>query len=148
MRVGSEYSFIEFTFSEAEPENPSGLLAFAYSVDVSCDGFRGRIERVWLSQDDITQFLTGLQQFEEKRKGLVSLTNMSSLSEANPLTFEIFSVDEVGHLTARANLQKIHYVGDDPSLLKLSVSFDIDAGQLPTIVGDFRKLFNDGPERI
>ncbi|MCA1617535.1 MAG: hypothetical protein LC729_03815 [Acidobacteria bacterium] len=142
MKIGNEQSFIAFEFKEDLPEHlPSGT-DIACSVEVSIGGFNGRIESVWFSREDINLFLSGFRSLEENRKGSVNLVNLSSPSEYNPLRFEIFSIDDIGHFAVRADLLKVNYVGDSIHPLKVSVSFPIDAGDLPSMLIEFRKLFN------
>ena len=148
MRVGDEHSFVEFSFKEAMPEHLPGGTDVACSVEASCGGFRGRVETVWFSRDDINSFLSELRSLEERRRGSASLTNMSSESEHNPLRFEIFSVDGVGHMAVGAELLEASYVGGALRPLKVSVSFPVDAGTLASMVVGFRKLFDHRGQRI
>jgi hypothetical protein len=143
MRIGDEHSFVEFEFTEMLPRHlPSGADV-ACGVEVSCDGFRGKIKSVWFSREDISRFLSQLQNLEEKRKGSASLTNLSSQSEYSPLRFEVFSVDELGHLAVSANLLRDNHMGDTLRPLEVSVSFPIDAGSLASMLIGFRKLFDE-----
>ena len=142
MRVSDADSFVEFEFKEAMPEHLSGGADVACSVAASRDGFCGRVESVWFSREDTNHFLSELRSLEEKRTGSANLTNLSSQSDYNPLRFEIFSVDEAGHLAVRADLLKGSHVGGSLSPLKVSVSFPIDAGSLPSLLVEFRKLFS------
>ena len=141
MRVGDEHSFVEFSFKEAMPEHLPGGTDIACSAEASCGGFRGRVETVWFSRDDINLFLSELRGLEERRQGSANLTNMSSQSEFNPLSFEILSVDGVGHMALSAELLEASYVGSRLCPLRISVGFPIDAGSLPSMLVDFRKLF-------
>lgn len=125
MRVGDEQSYVEFSFKEAMPEHLQGGTDIACSVEASCGGFRGRVETVWFSRDDINRFLSELSSLEERRRGSVSLANMSSGSEFNPLRFEIFSVDEVGHLAVGVYLLEASYVGGGLRPLKVSVGLTV-----------------------
>ena len=148
MRVGDEHSFVEFSFKEAMPELLPGATDIACSVEASCGGFRGRVETVWFSRDDINSFLSELRSLEERRRGSASLTNMSSASEYNPLRFEIFSVNEVGHMAVGAELLEASYMGGVLRPLKVSVRFPVDAGTLASMAVDFRKLFDHRGQRI
>jgi len=148
MRIGSDQSFVAFEFKEAMPEHLPGGTDIACSVSVSCDAFNGRVESVWFSREDINRFLLELRSLEEYRKGSANLVNLSSLSEYNPLRFEVFSIDEVGHMAVRADLLKVSYVGGGIHPLKVSVTFDMDAGDLPSMLVEFRKLFDFKRRRI
>jgi hypothetical protein len=149
MRIGDTESFIEFKLIEVQPENPSGSEAVSCSVEASCEGFNGKVEGVWFSSDEIDSFLSELQRLEEKRKGSVSLTNMSSLSEYSPLYFEIFSIDEIGHFAVKADLQRVYYdEAADLRSIKLSVGFLIDPGNLSAMLIEFHKLFDYRRGRI
>ncbi len=148
MRVGDKHSFVEFSFKEAMPEDLPGGTDIACSVEASCGHFRGRVETIWFSRDDINRFLSELRSLAERRNGSASLMNMSSQSEFNPLRFEMFSINEVGHMAVSADLLESGCVGGVLRPLKLSVVFAVDAGSLPLIVVGFRKLFDDRRERI
>src|SRR5215210_3264580 len=113
MRVGDEQSFVSFEFKESVPEHLPGGTDVSYSVEASCHGFGGRIESVWFTREDINRFLSELLRLEETRKGSANLVNLSSPSEDNPLRFEIYPIDSVGHFAVRADLSKYNYVGDD-----------------------------------
>lgn len=141
MRIGNEQAFVSFEFEEAMPEHLPGGTDIACSVEASCGGFNGRIESVWFSREDINRFLSELRSLEESRKGSASLVNQSSPSKYDPLRFEIFSVDEVGHFAVRADLSKVNYVGGGLQPLKVSVTFPFDAGDLPSMLIEFRRLF-------
>ena len=95
---------------------------------------------VWSAREDIVDFLYQLQKFEETRKGSVNLLNMSSQSQYNPLRFEIFSLDETGHLAVNAELTKVTYVGG-PTPLSVMIAFPLDGGELRSVELEFRKLF-------
>jgi hypothetical protein len=144
MRIGTAESFVAFDFKEAMPADSPRSTDVACSIDVSCHGFNGLLNRVWFASDDIAQFLSELQALGETRQGSVALLNLSSTSDHSPLRFEIFSTDQTGHLAVRASLLKVTYVGDNLCPLNLSVAFAIDAGDFPSIVGGFRRLFSPG----
>ncbi len=140
MRVGDEFSFVEFEFEEKIPQHLQGAGDVSCSVRVACDGFRGEIKSVWFAREDIIGFLSQLQNFEETRKGSVRLLNMSSQSQYNPLHFELFFLDETGQLAVNAQLSKVTYVGE-PAPLSVTIAFPLDGGQLKTVEMEFRKLF-------
>jgi hypothetical protein len=148
MRVGNEQSFVSFEFKEAVPEHLPGGTDISCSVEVSCDGFKGKIESAWFSREDVDRFLSELRNLEETRKGSASLSNQSSRSEYNPLRFELFSIDETGHLAASAELLKGNPAGGSLRPLRVSVSFPIDAGCLVSMLVEFRKLFDYRRGRI
>lgn len=140
MRIGNEQSFVSFEFEEATPEHLPGGADIACAVEASCGGFSGRIEGVWFSREDVARFLSELRRLEEKREGSASLVNLSSPSQYNPLRFEIFSVEAVGRFAVRADLTKVTYVGGDIHSLRVSVSFPFDAGDLPSMLVEFRRM--------
>src|SRR6185295_11999854 len=126
MRVGNEQSFVEFEFKQKEGEDSPRAGDVACSVSASCDGFGGQVSSVWFSPEDIEAFLKQLDELEKTRKGSASLSNLSSLSEYSPLTFEIFSIDNLGHLALRVELVKISYLVDALTPLRTSMSFRLD----------------------
>ena len=142
MRIGDEQSFIEFVLEEVQSENPSGLEAVSCSVEAACGGFNGKVQSVWFSSDEIDSFLSEFQRLEENRNGSANLTNMSSVSASSPLRFEIFSIDEVGRFAVSADLLRVNDIADGLHPLKLSACFLIDSGNLPSMLVEFRKLFN------
>lgn len=141
MRIGDDECFVEFEFEEAIPEHLQGGTDTACSVELSCGEFRGKTSSVWFARNDINQFLNELNAFEASRCGSVSLINMSSLSDASPLTFEIAAIDDLGHLLVKATLIKSRYLHDRFSPLQVSVSFGLDGGMLASVLRDFRELF-------
>ena len=147
MRIGDANSFVEFVFKEAVPEGAQGASDTCCSVEVSCNGFAGKVKSVWFARPDIDRFLFDLQNFEVVRKGSVSLDNMSSLSDDSPLSFEIFSVGSLGHLAVRTALRRITYV-EELSPLTVSISFPLDPGMLRQALEEFRSLFACPPGRI
>ncbi len=148
MRIGNDDSFVEFDLDEVMPGSPAGETDIACSVEASCDSFSGRIKAVWFARDDMDRFLSELRRLEEKRQGSANLLNMSSQSEYNPFRFEIFSVDEIGHFAVSADLLKARYVGRALRSLKVCISFPLDAGDLPSILIEFRKLFGQRREGV
>ncbi len=141
MRVGDDHSFVQFDLKEKMPEHLPGGGDVACSIEASFDGFHGKVESVWFSREDISEFLSQLRKFEEARRGSVSLLNMSSKSDYTPLRFEILSVDEAGHLAVRAELVKVSYRDAALAPLKVSVSFPLDGETLSSTLIEFRKLF-------
>jgi hypothetical protein len=147
MRIGDLYSYVEIEFKEEEPENPSGLSATAYTVQAACNGFSGRIERVWFFRENLDGFLSELQQLEATRRGAARLTNLSSLSEYSPFDFEIYSTDEAGHLAVRVRLLKVNYIEDELHPAQLSFAITLDAGNLLAVIAEFKELFANGAGR-
>ena len=141
MRIGSAECFITLDFAQSVPEGLPRSTDMACSVEASCRGFNGRVEHVWFARDDVHRFLTELRALEANRKGSVAFLNLSSPSDYSPFHFEIFSTNDLGHLAVRADLLQVHYVGDHMIPLRVSVAFDIDAGDLPSLVVEFQRLF-------
>ena len=141
MRVGNEFSFVRFEFKEKTPGNLPRAGDLACSVEVSCDGFQGTVDTVWFSREDIDSFLSQLKTFEETRRGLVSLSNMSTGSDHDPLRFEMRSSDELGHLAVSAEVTKISHTNAGLTPLTVSVSFPLEPEQLRVVETEFRKLF-------
>ena len=142
MRVGDAESFIDFEFKQKLAEQLSDSFDVNCSVQASSNGFSGSVKSIWFSPEDISEFLANLTKFERTRRGSVSLSNMSSPSEFNPLVFEISSVDSAGHLVVKLELLRISYVRDQLSPERMSVSFPLDGEQLGAVLIEFRKLFN------
>lgn len=141
MKVGDEQAFVAFDLKEAAPGHLPHAGDICCSVEALCGGFRGRVESAWFSREDVARFLTQLQRLEQTRQGSASLSNLSSASDHSPLGFEIFSTDGAGHLAVRADLLKVSYVGDTLSPLRVSVSFPLGGGDLPSALAGFRRLF-------
>lgn len=142
MRIGEAQAFVEFSFKETVPEDLPRATDTSCSVEVSCSGFSGKVESVWFARDDINRFLSELEAFEARRQGSVSLLNMSSGSDYSPLRFEIFSLNQLGHLAVRTDLLKTTYVDSKLTPLTVSVTFALDPGMLRAVMEDFRELFN------
>jgi hypothetical protein len=140
MRVGNEYNFVDFEIVEVWTEYVPSTRC---SVKASGEGFSGELKSVWFSQENLDSFLADLQALEEKRRGTATLLNMSSLSQYSPLRFQISSTSDTGDFVVRADLLKITWIDTDTSQpLKLSIWFTIAQEMFPSIVIEFRKLFN------
>ena len=140
MKIENEDSFVEFEFKESQ--NIQGRHDTNCRIEVFSNRFAGEIESVWFEHENATSFIEALEALDKFRKGAAELFNMSSGSEASPLEFKIFATDSLGHLAVRATLRKLIYFQNFQDILTVSVVFEIDAGSLPSIVYDFKKLFN------
>ena len=143
MRVGDEESFIEFEFSAREAEDSPRAGDVAFSVSASSNGFCGKVSSVWFSPEELEGFLNQLARLEKTRSGSASLSNLSSLSEYNPLVFEIFSVDKTGHLAVKVELVKISYRSDELIPSKVSMRFMLDGERFNSMLAGFRRLFSE-----
>jgi hypothetical protein len=141
LTICDESAFVKFELEEVMPAHTQGWMDVSCSVEVFSEGFSGRIDGVWFARTEIERFLTHLQKFEKTRRGRVELINMSSPSSHNPLKFEMRAIDDTGHIEVTAELLKEKYTSIIARPNSASVSFEIDAGMLPTILLDFRKLF-------
>jgi len=141
MKLGNDQSFVEFAFVQRAPENSPGAGDVSCSVIAAKNAFRGGIPSVWFSREDLDDFLRQLEQLERTRNGLVKLSNLSSLSDYNPLTLEIFSIDHRGNLGVKVELLRLSYDWDEQEPLKMSISFPIDGERFGEVVAGFRKFF-------
>jgi hypothetical protein len=140
MRIGNAQSFVEFSLQETY--DLQGRADTSCSVEVSGNGFAGKVDSVWFAREDLDRFLSDLEAYEIQRQGSVSLLNMSSLSDYSPLRFEIFSLDQLGHLAVRTDLLKTTYIDSRLTPITISLTFGLDAGMLRSVLEDFRALFN------
>jgi hypothetical protein len=141
MKVGNDISFVEFTYIAKEADDSPRPGDISCSVIASSNTFRGEISSVWFSREDLDHFLKKLEQLERTRQGLVKLTNLSSLSKYNPLTFEIFSIDSRGQLGVNVELVKLSYDWEDQAPFRVVVSFPLDGERFGVVVAGFRNLF-------
>ncbi len=135
MKIKNENNFVEFKSEDAYE------LGFACSIETFCDGFGGKVSTVWFSEDEIKEFINGLEVFEKIRQGSVELLNMSIDSQSNPLKFVVFSTDSLGHLAVRVELKKDIFLSNSIEVMETSVCFEFDPTLLPTIISDFKALF-------
>ncbi|HEY6246744.1 MAG TPA: hypothetical protein VIX17_22510 [Pyrinomonadaceae bacterium] len=142
MPLGNDLSFVEITYREKEPEGSPGHGNVSYSVVASSNTFRGEIPSVWFSCENLDDFLRQLDQLNRTRNGSITLSNLSSLSEYNPLVLDIFSIDNSGHLGVKVRLFRLSYDWEEEEALKLSISFPLDNDRFAEVVAGFRKLFN------
>src|ERR1044072_9524543 len=92
MPLGTDLSFLEITYREKETVGARGHGNVSYSLVASSNTFRGEIPSVWFSCENLDDFLRQLDQLNRKRNGSITLSNLSSLSEYNPLVLEIFQL--------------------------------------------------------
>jgi hypothetical protein len=136
MKIEHENSYVEFEFKDLHETD------VACGVEVFCEGFAGRIETVWFSEDDIKSFFRQIEELDKIRKGSAELFNMSSQSNSSPFAFKIFSTNNTGHLAINISVQKLSFhLGNSVKSLKTSILFEIDPSLLPSIIKDFKKLF-------
>jgi hypothetical protein len=91
----------------------------------------------------VEEFIRQLETLERTRQGQAVLLQMSDGSEYGPSPFKIFSVDTMGSMAISAEVMLSFYIGNRSLLAanKLSVTFEVDQGLLPTIIEDFKTLF-------
>jgi hypothetical protein len=148
MKVGSDISFVEFTYIAKEAVDSPRAGDISCSVIVSSDTFRGEIPSVWFSREDLDHFLKALEQLERTRQGLVKLTNLSSLSKYNPLIFEIFSIDSRGNVGVNLELVKLSCDWEDQAPFRVVVSFPLDGERFGAVVEEFRNFFGSTGKRV
>jgi hypothetical protein len=147
MIVGDERAYVRFDFQEILPAHLANA-SISCSVEALCGDFKGRVKSVWFAREDTERFLSDFRDLEEKRRGTATLRNMSSPSMFNPLSFDVYSTDDVGHFAVSVELTETSYAGDVLRPLKLSLSFPIDAGNLISLLVEFRKIFGFREGRI
>ena len=139
-------SYIDLVYRETlseEEQQISGRADVVIAVEVFSHGFSGRNESVWLGSEDIQRFLKDLHQFERQRTGTVAFASLGAPSEYCEFRFQLNIVSKTGHIAVKAELLKVKYLQDgDLCPLKVSIGFDIDAGNLLTIVAEFNELLN------
>ncbi len=140
MRIKAVNSFLDFQFVAVELEHYPSL---ALSIEVACEGFTGFLQEVWFRLSDLELFVRQLETLERSRQGEVRLIQMSDESEYCPFRLRIFSTDRVGYMAISAEMTRTSYIGNHSLLFanKLSVTFEIDAGMLSTILQDFKEVF-------
>ena len=84
-----------------------------------------------------------MRVLENQRKGVAKLVSLGFPSEHTEFIMQIYSTDSTGHVAITFNLQQVKYSERyELSPLKISGSFDLDAGDLYNIVVELETLFN------
>ena len=136
MKIENENSFVKFEFKESYKND------IAFSLEVFCKGFAGKVDSVWFTEEDVKSFIQQIEQLDVNRKGSAELLEMSAPSNSRELKFKIFSIDNLGHLAISVTLQKFVYmVNGSIETLKTSVTLDIDSSTFSQNIRDFKKLF-------
>jgi hypothetical protein len=108
-----------------------------FLVEVAAPGFRGTSHAVWFTLEALHQFLTKLEQLDQDRAGLASLTSMSP----DEASVAFFSLDSAGHIAIKVDLKEYHYLSAGaPYFQAVSVTFEIDPSALPGIVKELAAL--------
>lgn len=91
-------------------------------------------EHVWLSDWQIKQFITELQELDITRKGV------AVLECPNEFLCSISNLDKLGHLYLTVKMVS----GKGPEeYYKLETGFEIDAGNIHGIINGFRELIEE-----
>ncbi len=148
MKINSDnrLSYIELVFqgfSSEEDLRIAGRQDVSLSVEVPHDGFCGQNNSVWFGQDEVQSFLKAMRVLEKERKGAAQLVSLGYPSEHVEFNFQIYSINSVGHVALKLDLQKIKYDSRHQlNPLKISVGFELDSGDLPTMVAEFESWFD------
>ena len=137
MKVGRDSSFVEFTRNDWEETGDYWL-----TVSVEKDGFTGVVGEVWLSPDNVNNFIRDLALLERDRTENAKLENYVSEPESGPLDFEIRKIDSFGHLGVFVTLRRVISLRRAPELLPLNVCFELDREFLAPAINNFKKLFS------
>ena len=124
---------------EIDPDWSDDVLL---SVSMSYGGYNGEDGGFFVFKRALTDFTKQLRILEEKRSGSVTLVPVSGWPEGEEdFRLEIFSIDRLGHVAAKATLR--NNTGKfDP--LELSISLEIDAEKFGALVSEFEALISWG----
>src|SRR5262249_19509690 len=139
MRVGNDSAFVEFEPSYIELNDP---LARCYEVRTEKNGFAGIVGEVWIAPGDAERFLAQLNELEQNTAETAELRNLSSGSDASPLSLDIRKIDSLGHIGVFATLRKTSWIREKTSNQVLSISFELDRELLSKVISDFKSLFS------
>ena len=129
-------SWVRLTLVETEPVTD----AVCVRVEAEVQDFAGAVPRVWMQRSALDAFAPALARFEAERSGSVEVVNSGSPDATNEfaLTLEARSG---GHARATALLRRLRYDRSGLAPLELLVRFDVDGGDLATLVQRWGALF-------
>ncbi len=137
MRIQSEdgSNFIEL-IQQGVDFSPYYYPSTIVQIEGHADGFSACSSNVWLSANDMHQFLTELIRLEQLRSGTASLVSMDPKTT---LSLEI--IDRAGHMIAKLDLTR-HAPSSYPWTWPqhLSITFEIDVSLLPRLVKHFEQM--------
>ena len=107
-----------------DPQSDDVCLA----VTVSCSGFVGKNDEVWVQDATLKSFAADLQNLERKRQGDATLMSMSP----QDFRLTIGSYGSVGHIAATGFLGKVSY--GSTGVIESNIGFSIDLD--PTLLSD------------
>lgn len=148
MRIRSDdhLSFIDLKFVQSlsdEAKRLTGRDDISLGIEVKCLGFSGRNEDIWFDRDVINNFLTDIKRMEEKRIGQAKLVSLGEPSENVEFQADFYITSLAGYAAVQFSLQKFLRLDHNETFpLKVSAAFDLDPGDLITMVSDFERLFS------
>jgi hypothetical protein len=110
------------------PQDPQ-MDNVCLAVTVSCSGFLGTNDEVWIHGKTFKSFLSDLRNLERGRPGDATMVSMSP----RDFRLTIGSYDSVGHIAATGFMGKVSY--GSTGMIESSIEFSIDLD--PTVLRDF-----------
>ena len=86
-------------------------------------------------------FLKDLKKLESLRQGKAELIHFSDESEFSPFRLDMYSIDRLGHIALRTEINHIHYLQDQqPVKNMLLATLEIDVEKFASITKKFMRL--------
>ena len=126
---------IEITVAESIKEN---YPSYRLEIDIDTENIKGSFHKyIWISLGDLEDFISGLQELDQTRKGKVETQGMSP----GEFTWYFRAIDNLGHLAVGINLLHDDRISSDYSY-DIKVEFQVDPTSLPSVISDLKKLWN------
>jgi hypothetical protein len=100
--------------------------------------FRGEYDQVWIEHAALRRFVRDLEALLETRAGSAELRSMSP----GELTLVLSPTDTLGHVGAEVRLGRKTYSGHVRRETHLEGGFDVEAGQIGTVLTGAKKLLS------
>jgi hypothetical protein len=121
----------------------TGRHDISLNINVSCGGFCGQNENIRFGEEQIQKFLSDMTNLENQRQGNAHLESLGYPSEYTEFVLKVYPTNNSGRFAIKFELQKTRYSRHQEMLLnKVSSGFDLDSGDLLTLVADLKNLFN------
>ena len=113
------------------------------SLDLKTKEVSGKLDRLWIGEDEVSRFLRQLKTLDETRKEAATLKSMSP----EEFTLSLFPLDSLGHIGLKATIRGRAY-RKNGKLFDFAVegAFEIDPSSIPQILDGFEEI-NEGAKR-
>ena len=131
--IGDNVNRLELVFLGIVTSRSPDAGDLQIAAAARCGDFSGRTESAWVQAEVWVRFLESLRRLERERQGVADVASMSPTEFA----LRLGVVDRAGHLAAEGHVGTYAHVAGQLREVRLTYAFEIDAGQLASLVRDF-----------